>query len=356
MSFAATVVLAASGALAWPAPVPENRPWTRWWWLGSAVDEASLTRELELFRAAGIGGVEICPIYGVQGWEARNVPFLSPRWMELFGHTLGEARRLGMVVDLTTGTGWPFGGPWVADADASSRAEVVRREVVDGKLSEALPAGRWQYLLAVSPSGERVDLTSRVGGDGRLDWTGAAGTWRLYGLVAQGPVQKVKRAAPGGEGSVLDPYSTEALGRYLAHFDQALAGLRGGDAARALPRLVRVLRGELHAAALRGVPGAPRLRPARRDRGPRGRRRSRDARARPQRLPRDARRPAPRVRAALDGWAHAKGSLSRNQAHGAPGDLLDLYAAADIPETEVFRRDRREADAAAQARVPPPRT
>jgi hypothetical protein len=37
-------------------------------------------------------------------------------------------------------------------------------------------------------------------------------------------------------------------------------------------------------------------------------------------------------------WAHARGGLSRNQAHGAPGDLLDLYAAADIPETEVFRQ------------------
>jgi hypothetical protein len=37
-------------------------------------------------------------------------------------------------------------------------------------------------------------------------------------------------------------------------------------------------------------------------------------------------------------WAHRRGSLSRNQAHGAPGNLLDLYAAADIPETEVFRK------------------
>ena len=35
-------------------------------------------------------------------------------------------------------------------------------------------------------------------------------------------------------------------------------------------------------------------------------------------------------------WSHAHGSLSRNQAHGAPGNLLDLYAAADIPETESF--------------------
>ena len=35
-------------------------------------------------------------------------------------------------------------------------------------------------------------------------------------------------------------------------------------------------------------------------------------------------------------WSHAQGSLARNQAHGAPANLLDLYAAADIPETEAF--------------------
>ena len=40
----------------------------------------------------------------------------------------------------------------------------------------------------------------------------------------------------------------------------------------------------------------------------------------------------------LTRWAHERGSLSRNQAHGAPGNLLDLYAAADIPETEMYGR------------------
>jgi hypothetical protein len=33
-------------------------------------------------------------------------------------------------------------------------------------------------------------------------------------------------------------------------------------------------------------------------------------------------------------WNHGHGSLSRDQAHGSPANLLDVYAAADIPETE----------------------
>ena len=35
-------------------------------------------------------------------------------------------------------------------------------------------------------------------------------------------------------------------------------------------------------------------------------------------------------------WAHTHGAKFRDQAHGAPANLLDVYAAADIPETEVF--------------------
>jgi len=35
-------------------------------------------------------------------------------------------------------------------------------------------------------------------------------------------------------------------------------------------------------------------------------------------------------------WARQRGLITRNQAHGAPGNWLDLYALADIPETEMF--------------------
>ena len=33
-------------------------------------------------------------------------------------------------------------------------------------------------------------------------------------------------------------------------------------------------------------------------------------------------------------WARRRGSIVRNQAHGSPANLLDLYAASEIPETE----------------------
>src|SRR5205085_2170326 len=76
---------------------------TRWWWMGNAVDEPNITRQLEAFHAAGLGGVEICPIYGAYGAENRYVDFLSPKWVNLLAHTVRETKRLGMFTDMTTG-------------------------------------------------------------------------------------------------------------------------------------------------------------------------------------------------------------------------------------------------------------
>jgi hypothetical protein len=105
--------------LIWPLITQTNKPWTRWWWQGSAVNNKDLTWNLEQYQQAGLGGVEITPIYGIYGYEKQFIQFLSPQWMQVFDHTLKESKRLGLGVDLANGTGWPFGGPWVTDADAS---------------------------------------------------------------------------------------------------------------------------------------------------------------------------------------------------------------------------------------------
>src|SRR5438045_3785270 len=78
----------------WPQPTMQSRPWTRWWWLGSAVDEKTLTQLLEQYRDAGIGGVEICPIYGAKGYEDRYIDFLSAKWMHMLAHVTTEGKRL----------------------------------------------------------------------------------------------------------------------------------------------------------------------------------------------------------------------------------------------------------------------
>lgn len=65
----------------------EIKPWTRWWWHGSAVNKQDLTASLEAFKETGLGGVEITHIYGTKGEEDQFIEYLSPKWMEMLTHT-----------------------------------------------------------------------------------------------------------------------------------------------------------------------------------------------------------------------------------------------------------------------------
>ncbi|HEV2293128.1 MAG TPA: glycosyl hydrolase [Tepidisphaeraceae bacterium] len=268
----------------WPAVGNVQKPWTRWWWPGNAVDKENLSRQIEQMAAAGFGGVEITPIYGVRGAESREVEFLSPAYMDLLQHAAAETKRHGMQLDMATGTGWPFGGPWVAPQDADAR----------------LP--RQAGAIAAQPTG-----------------------------------MKVKRAAPGCAGLVLNPFSTDAMQRYLRPFDAAFARatfppdlIRAqfhdsfeyqGNWTPALLDRFRQSRGydlRDHAAELFGQ-GDPEI---------------------VARVKHDYRQTLDEAHAAyvkvwVD-WCHQHGWKARNQAHGSPGNLLDLYAGSDIPETETF--------------------
>lgn len=109
----------------------DAKPAARWWWMGSAVDKENLTRNLEAYAAAGMGTMEITPIYGVQEMMRRIFRF-SPRWMQMLQYTESEASRLGMQIDMNTGTGWPFGGPEVGIEDAACKLFVTEYRLEGG--------------------------------------------------------------------------------------------------------------------------------------------------------------------------------------------------------------------------------
>jgi len=287
----------------------ETRPWVYWWWMGSAVDEANLSRQLQLYQQAGFGGVHIIPIYGVRGEESRFIPFLSERWLAMLSHTVKEAGRLGLGVDMTLGTGWPYGGPWIQQQDAAKTWRVKRC----ASLQEA------------KQTGERIVA---------VDSTGGA---EYFALLEKPTGMRVKRAAPGGEGWVIDYLSSRAVRTYLARFDSALSGYAG-----VLPRAF--YHDSFEAAGCNGTDDF--LAEFNKRRGydfsrwlhafcgaagteTKGRVLC-DLRETVSDLLLD-RFTRPWVQ-----WSHHYQTITRNQAHGSPGNLLDLYSAADIPETEVF--------------------
>ena len=119
-------------------PAMDTRPFVRWWWNGGRVDAAEIVRELDVMRAAGIGGVEINTIGMPEEASAASlaahpeVSWLSPEWDRLVGLTAEAARDRGMTTDLIVGSGWPFGGPRVPTEETSGRVIFQRYEVAGG--------------------------------------------------------------------------------------------------------------------------------------------------------------------------------------------------------------------------------
>jgi hypothetical protein len=159
-------------------PPDDARMMVRWWWFGPAVTKAELEREMRLMKEGGIGGFEVQPTYPLQ--LEGNLRYMSPEFLEMLRFTGEKAKELGLRMDLTLASGWPYGGPHIP---------------VD------LAAGRLRVARGTSPTlqeGEQVIATA----DGNA-------------IITSHTRQTVKRAAFGAEGWVLDHYNRAAL---EAHF------------------------------------------------------------------------------------------------------------------------------------------
>lgn len=330
----------------WPEIQTEAKPAARWWWMGSAVDKENLTRNLDAYAKAGMGTMEITPIYGVKGNEANEIPFLSSPWMEMLQYTKSEAARLGMQIDMNTGTGWPFGGPEVGIEDAAGKLFITEYEWKGGEPfkekivvadSKQLPYAKLSRLMAYSDKGRCIDVTDKVTKDGRLQWKAPKGNWKLIAAFCGKTFQKVKRAAPGGEGYVMDHLSARAVKNYLERFERAFESSKTPYPHNFFNDSYEVYKADWtenlfdEFAIRRGYKleeHLPEFLSEKRT----------DTVAR---IISDYRETMAEL--LLENftrqwteWAHSHGSKTRNQAHGSPGNLIDLYATVDVPECEGF--------------------
>ena len=344
--------LAAGPDLAWPPLTRDCRPWSYWWWMGSAVDTTNLTRELQRYADAGWGGVHIIPIYGAKGWESNAIPYLTPRWMEMLRFTVTEAQKRDLGVDMITGSGWCFGGPHVTDLEANALPVVKTYELGIGeRVKEKLKRESIQALVGFGPGGKPIDLTDSISSNGEVlfsppgNWVGPEGsvppkTWKVYAVSQKPSGQKVKRASPGGSGHMLNLLSPGAMRHYLEWFDEAFAHYDGPKP-----------RAQYHDSYEYRSEWSPELFAEFAKR--RGYRLQNELPAlfgtedteHAARVKCDYRETASDIMAEetlpmWTEWSHKRGFITRNQAHGSPGNLLDLYAAADVPETEMFHTDR----------------
>ena len=367
----------------WPQITRDAKPWSRWWWMGNSVNPSDLKAAMEAYSKAGLGGLEITPIYGVHGYENKFIKFLSPEWIENLNYSFQEGKRLDMGIDLAMASGWPFGGLWVTPEDACKYMSVQSYALKEGEqLQEkvamiqetmlrsisrkdlnitqlkypvsanadslqnwAIDQVRYprpmplQALMAYSDKGSIINLTANVGADGKLNWTAPAGNWKLFAVFEGWHGKMVERAGPGGEGDVIDHFSAKAIDNYLNHFTSSLKGydLSGLRAYFNDSYEVDDARGEANFTPLmfdefqkrRGYDLREYL-PALL---------GQDTEEYNQRVLCDYRETVSDLilenyTKRWHDWAAKGGKIIRNQAHGAPANILDLYAAADIPETE----------------------
>ena len=323
----------------WPDVKNETKAGSRWWWLGSAVNEDNLKWNICQYAQAGIGTLEITPIYGVKGNAVNNIKFMSSQWLDMLKYAVEQGRQQGIDIDMTTGTGWPFGGPMVKSAESASKL-VTEEMKLTGDGSKELTMtltnsiSQLQRVLAYPQKGNEgtvTDLTQMIDGK-KVKWTAPAGDWRIIAVFCQPGVMQVKRPSPGSEGLVLDYFDAQAVANYLEWFDKSF-----GEGTSVIPRSFFNDSYEIGAADwTRNM-----FSEFEKYRG------SKLENVIDKLIDKDQQVLADYRQTLSDmlqhnfteqwtAWAHRHGATTRNQAHGSPGNLIDLYAAADIPETESF--------------------
>ncbi len=328
-------------------PVNDGKPWAYWWWMGNAVTKEGIKQNLEAYAKAGLGGLHIIPIYGVKGYEAHYIPYLSPQWMEILQYTVEEAKKLNMGIDMSMGTGWPFGGPVVV-RKAMAKKFMVKEYTIPAEkaFTQAIQSdsinkdASLQTLSLYTAKDEFLqDVTKAIDAKGTIYLKPASENRKLYALYSIPTGQKVKRAAPGGEGYVLDYFSKPALDAYTAPFEQAFDNFKTNK------YKVRSFYNDSY--EVYGANWTDGFLQEFKKR--RGYEFSRYVHLLNDTVFSDeAKRVLTDYQETISdllldnftlpwaAWCKERGLITRNQAHGSPGNILDYYAAVDIPETESF--------------------
>jgi hypothetical protein len=212
-------------------PPNDTRPMVRWWWFGTAVVKPEILRELQQMKADGIQGAELAfeypEVLDDPSKNLKNLPFLSPGMLDDVAYAQSEGRKLGLRIDLTLGSGWPYGGPSITLEEASTRIRLAEvpvparvTSVSEPSLQEGeslISADIANLAASTSPAADFDAATAKAlkitGNTASVD-ASEKPRIALFFILSH-TRQQVKRAAVGAEGYVLDSFSHEAVAKYL---------------------------------------------------------------------------------------------------------------------------------------------
>lgn len=255
------------------SPAKKYGPIARWWWPGNDVTDEELQREIGVLDRAGFAGAEIQAFN--KGFDPQSIShaqmqridsFATPSFFRHVAAATEEARKRGLFIDYTFGSGWPFGGgdaitpelaaielrsthvsiegpatfkgrlqiPAVTDGDILRGSPVLsglpegwpermkRRSRVVAVIAVRGTDAQWDYSrtgwreLGVRESGRldqgtAIDLTRHLDPDGTFHWDVPSGTWQLFVFCSVPTAQHLNGSAGAGPQLVMDHMSAEAF-------------------------------------------------------------------------------------------------------------------------------------------------
>ena len=229
-------------------PPDAAKPMVRWWWFGAAVVKPEILRELQQMKADGIGGAELAFVYPEvlddPAKNLKNLPFLSPGMLDAVNYAQAEGRKLGLRIDVTLCSGWPYGGPSITLDQAVTRLRTAEVAIPANGTSVATPKlAEGETLLAaalvegaptppaVRGRGPQMPSTPTWNPASKKDFTPGPGNTQIppenvarvaLFFIQSHTKQEVKRAAVAAEGYVLDPFSRQAVATHLQNVGEPL--------------------------------------------------------------------------------------------------------------------------------------
>lgn len=208
---------------AFAAPPDSARPWVYWFWLNGNVTKEGISADLEAMRKVGLGGALWMWGGGVGGDVQGPVKFMDAQFWELMRHTIREADRLGLHLNLTNGSGWSHsGGPWIKPGQSMQRLEMAQEHKLTGPAKWESDIAHDSFLIGVMAyplnketfgSHDAVNLTDRLTPQGHLSWDVPPGNWDVC-IFRHGPTgdrpHPVLSDESGWECDKLSPEAVEA--------------------------------------------------------------------------------------------------------------------------------------------------
>ena len=230
-------------------------PMARWWWPGNYVNKEELKREINLFADHGFAGVEVQPLNlaiptksaeekeKVTSWD-------TPAYYENLRTVMEEARRRGLIVDVTNGSGWPSSAPILGPEDGFLSLEFSDTTIRGGKAlsfslpqlgssknrTKSLPRLQAVVMAKILPNASGGNQTVALDAastkvitpfshNGLLTYSFPEGTWQVIAFWAVPSGEQPSLVATPKSGPVVDHLDTQKVLKLYNHLFGERTGL-----------------------------------------------------------------------------------------------------------------------------------